>query len=146
SRFEVIAYDHTPPADDPYRTRIAAAFEQFVSVRELSNRAVAERIAADGCDIVVDLKGWTAGTRSTLLAARPAPVQVQWLGYPGTLGAPWIDYVIADRVLVEAGEETQFVEKVIRLPGTYQSTDDRRALPARQARKDHGLPEDAFVF
>jgi protein O-GlcNAc transferase len=146
SRFEIIAYDYTPPGDDAYRRRIKAAFDAFVPIHELSNRAAAERIAHDGCDVVIDLKGWTAGTRGTLLAARPAHVQVQWLGYPGTLGAPWIDYVVADRVLVQPGEERFFSEKVMRLPGTYQCTDNRRPLTPARPRADYGLPENAFVF
>jgi predicted O-linked N-acetylglucosamine transferase (SPINDLY family) len=145
-RFEVIGYDHTPPEDTRARRRISAAFDGFVSIRDLSNRAAAERIAADGCDLVIDLKGWTAGTRGQLLAARPAPVQAQWLGYPGTLGAPWIDYVIADRVVVEPGEEGAYVEKIVLLPGTYQCTDDRRTLPPKRPRAEYGLPEDAVVF
>jgi predicted O-linked N-acetylglucosamine transferase (SPINDLY family) len=146
TRFEIIGYDHTPPEDTPARRRISAAFDGFVAIRDLSNRAAAERIAADGCDLVIDLKGWTAGTRSQLLAARPAAVQAQWLGYPGTLGAPWIDYVIADRVLVEPGEEDHYAEKIVRLPGTYQCTDDRRALPPARPRADYGLPEQALVL
>jgi len=146
SRFEIIAYDCTPPGDDAYRRRIKAAFDAFVPIHELSNRAAAQRIADDGCDVVIDLQGWTAGTRGALLAARPAHVQVQWLGYPGTLGAPWIDYVVADRVLVEPGEERFFSEKVIRLPGTYQCTDNRRPLAPARPRADYALPDDAFVF
>jgi predicted O-linked N-acetylglucosamine transferase (SPINDLY family) len=146
SRFEIVAYDYTPPGDDAYRGRIKAAFDAFVPIHELSNREAAGRIARDGCDVVIDLKGWTAGTRGMLLAARPSHVQVQWLGYPGTLGAPWIDYVVADRVLVEPGEERFFSEKVIRLPGTYQCTDDRRPLTPARPRADYGLPENAFVF
>lgn len=145
-RFEVIGYDHTPPEETPARKRIGAAFDGFVPIRDMSNRAAAERIAADGCDLVIDLKGWTAGTRAQLLAARPAAVQAQWLGYPGSLGAPWIDYVIADRVLVKPGEEGQYVEKIVRLPGTYQCTDDRRAPPPAPRRADHGLPESGVVF
>jgi predicted O-linked N-acetylglucosamine transferase (SPINDLY family) len=146
SRFEIIAYDYTPGGDDAYRDRIKGAFDAFVTIHELSNRHAAERIADDGCDVVIDLKGWTAGTRGTLLAARPAHVQVQWLGYPGTLGAPWIDYVVADGVLVEPGEEHLFAEKIMRLPGTYQCTDNRRPLTPPRPRADYGLPEDGFVF
>ncbi|HEY4922649.1 MAG TPA: tetratricopeptide repeat protein [Xanthobacteraceae bacterium] len=146
SRFELIGYDHTPPADDPYRARIGAAFDGFVPIHDLSNRAAAERIAADGCELVIDLKGWTAGTRGALLAARPAPVQAQWLGYPGTLGAPWIDYVIADRIVVEPGEDGQYVEKIVRLPGTYQCTDNRRVLAPARPRQDYGLPGRGLVF
>jgi protein O-GlcNAc transferase len=145
-RFEIIGYDYTPPGEDAYRRRVQSAFDRLVPVGALSNRAAAERIAADRCDIVVDLKGWTAGTRSPILAARPAPVQVQWLGYPGTLGATWIDYIVADRVVIEAGEETHFSEKVIRLPGSYQCNDDRRQIAPPRTRRDCGLPDDAFVF
>ncbi|HLH92383.1 MAG TPA: tetratricopeptide repeat protein [Xanthobacteraceae bacterium] len=146
SGFEVIGYDYSPREETPARKRISAAFDAFVSIKNLSNRAAAERIAADGCDLVIDLQGWTAGTRGQLLAARPAPVQAQWLGYPGGLGASWIDYVIADRILIEPGEECQYVEKVVRLPGTYQCTDDRRTVPPGRARADYGLPEHGLVL
>jgi protein O-GlcNAc transferase len=146
SRFEAIGYDHTPPEETAARKRISAAFDGFVPIRDLSNRAAAERVAADGCDVVIDLKGWTSGTRGPLLAARPAVVQAQWLGYPGTLGAPWIDYVIADHVVIEPGEEGRYVEKIVRLPGTYQCTDDRRTLAPARPRADYGLPEHALVL
>ncbi|THD73561.1 MAG: hypothetical protein E7813_02980 [Bradyrhizobium sp.] len=146
SRFEFIGYDYSPRRDDEYRRRLALGFDRMVSICDLDDTAAAQRIAGDDCDIVVDLKGWTAGTRSRILAARPAPVQVQWLGYPGTMGAPWIDYIIADRTLVRPGEEVHFSEKVVRLPDTYQPYDDRRRIGPPPPRAACGLPEGALVF
>ncbi len=95
---------------------------------------------------MVDLAGWTAGTRSPILAARPAPTQVQWLGFAGTMGAPWIDYIVADRTVLAAGEEERFTEKIIRLPQTYSPTDDRLAVGTPPSRSALGLPEQGFVF
>jgi len=146
SRFEIVAYDYSPQSDHEYRRRVVAGFERVVSLHELDDAAAAQRIATDACHIVVDLKGWTAGTRSHILAARPAPIQIQWLGYPGTLGAPWIDYIIADGELIRPGEERYFSEQIIRLPGTYQPTDNKRTVATAPGRREAGLPQEAFVF
>lgn len=145
-RFEIIAYDYSPPTQDAFRTRIAGAFDRVVPLHALSDRAAAQRIAADSCDVVVDITGWTHGTRSQVLRFRPAPLQVQWLGYPGTMGAPWCDYIFADPVLIGPGEERHYSEKVVRLPFTYQPNDDRRSIGAPGTRADHGLPDEAVVF
>ena len=144
--FEIFAYDYTPPKQDEYRQRIEKAFDRVISIHHHSFREAAQRIAQDHCHIVIDLKGWTAGTRSPILAPRPAPVQMQWLGYPGTMGASWIDYVIADKTLIGAGEEANFSEKVVRLPGSYQPADDKRLIETPRDDRDYGLPENAFVF
>jgi predicted O-linked N-acetylglucosamine transferase (SPINDLY family) len=117
-RFEVVACDFTPAVSDDYRSRFEAAFERMVPIAQLPDQAAAQRIADDGIDILVDLVGWTRRARPGVLAARPAPLQVQWLGYPGTTGAPWIDYVVADEVLIRKGEELDYSEKIIRLPNT----------------------------
>jgi len=146
AQFEIVAYDYSLPDASPLRGRIERAFERFVSVRALSFAEAARRIAEDGCDLVVDITGWTAGTRSPILAARPAPTQVQWLGFAGSMGAPWIDYMVADAMIVAAGEEGHFAEKIIRLPHTYSPTDDRLAIAAAPPRAALGLPEDGFVF
>jgi protein O-GlcNAc transferase len=145
-RFEVFAYDYTPPTQDEYRRRLEKSFDGIVSIHDLSFRDAADRIARDSCNIAIDLKGWTGGTRSPVLAARPAPVQVQWLGYPGTMGASWIDYVIADEVLIRPGEESHYSEKIVRLPGSYQPTDDKRQIGPPPDRSSCGLPENGFVF
>jgi predicted O-linked N-acetylglucosamine transferase (SPINDLY family) len=118
----------------------------MIPIGALSDRAAAERIAADGVDIVIDINGWTTGQRAAVLAQRPARLQVQWLGHPGTMGAPWIDYVIADRVIIPPGHEAHFSEKIVRLPHCYQPTDNKRAVGDPRSRAEHGLPDGAFVF
>jgi predicted O-linked N-acetylglucosamine transferase (SPINDLY family) len=146
ARFEVLAYDYSPPAQDDFRRRIEGAFDGMVLLHQLSDLAAAQRIAADACDVVVDCTGWTQRTRSQILRFRPAPVQVQWLGYPGTLGAPWCDYIVADEILIRPGEEKFYAEKVIRMPITYQPNGPREAACDPGSRADHGLPDDALVF
>lgn len=145
-QFDIVGYDYSPPQPSELRGRIERAFERFVSVRALSFADAACRIAEDACDVVVDLTGWTAGTRSPILAARPAPTQVQWLGFAGSMGAPWIDYIVADSILAAQGDESNFAEKIIRLPHTYSPTDDRLAAAAAPSRAALGLPEEGFVF
>jgi protein O-GlcNAc transferase len=146
ARFDVIGYDFSPPADDDYRKRFEAAFDFMVPISEMSDREATERIVRDEVDVLIDLAGWTKRARPAVLAARPAPVQMQWLGFPGTLGAPWIDYIVADRVLIRPQDEAYFSEKIIRLPHTYQANDDKRVAAKTQSRSAYGLPEDAIVF
>ena len=144
--FEVFAYDYSPPTPDDLRRRVEGAFDHMVSLHCLSDMAAAQRIAADSCDVVVDCTGWTQRTRSPILRFRPAPVQIQWLGYPGTLGAPWCDYIVADSVLIRPGEEQFYTEKIIRMPFTYQPNGARDAAGDRGTRAEHGLPGEALVF
>ena len=136
----------SPPASDDYRSRLERAFDRLVPIGELSNQAASQRIADDEVDIIIDISGWTMGSRPAVLAPRPAALQVQWLGYPGTLGAPWIDYIVADDVLIPASDEPNFSEKIIRLPDTYQPNDDKRPVGQTLHRQDYGLPDDAVVF
>lgn len=145
-RFEIIAYDHSPPSDSPYRKRLEQAFDHVVRIESLSDADAAQRMVEDGINIAVDLKGWTLNTRSQILAHRPAPLQVQWLGYPGTLGASWIDYVIADPWLVRRDDEAGYREKVVRLPDSYQPNDRRKEIGPTPVRARLGLPEKALVF
>jgi predicted O-linked N-acetylglucosamine transferase (SPINDLY family) len=146
ARFEIVAHDFAPPSADAHRLRLEAAFDRMIPIGQLSDRAAAERIAADDVDIVIDINGWTTGHRAAVLAQRPARLQVQWLGHPGTMGAPWIDYVIADRVIILPGHEAHFSEKIVRLPHSYQPTDDKRGIGEPRSRADHGLPDGGFVF
>jgi predicted O-linked N-acetylglucosamine transferase (SPINDLY family) len=146
TRFEVFAYDYSPPTPDDLRGRLEGAFDRMVSLHRLSDEAAAQRIAADTCDVVVDGTGWTQRTRSQILRFRPAPVQVQWLGYPGTLGAPWCDYIVADQVLIRPGEEQFYAEKIIRMPFTYQPNGARKSFGGPGTRAEHGLPGEAVVF
>lgn len=146
ARFEIVAFDYSRDRRSVFRSRILAGFDKVVTIRDLSDLEAARRVAAEGIAIAVDLAGWTTGARSQILAHRPAPVTVQWLGFPGTLGAPWIDYMIVDPVTAPPGSEPEFGEKLLRLPHTYQCNDRKRPIGPKVTRADVGLPPDAFVF
>lgn len=146
-RFEIFGYGYDADDGSDIRRRLIAGFDHFADLRPLSDLEAARRIQADGIHILVDLKGHTGGTRSAIAACRPAPVQAQYLGYPGTMGADFIDYVIADADVIPPGEEACYSEAVVRLPGSYQVNDGRRAIAADiPSRADCGLPEQGFVF
>lgn len=146
NRFEVFAYSYGPEDHSALRARLKAACEHFIDIAWDPDDVVAGRIEADALDILVDLKGYTVGARTAILARRPCPIQVNWLGYPGTMGAPFIDYIIADPFIIPDGREGAYSERVLRLPHCYQPTDRRRPVAEPSTRADHGLPEDAFVF
>lgn len=146
-RFAIHAYSYGPARDDAMRRRLIGAVEAFQDIRGLSDREAAELARRDGIDIAVDLKGHTTGTRTGIFAFRPAPVQINYLGYPGTIGADFIDYIIADPVLIPERLRGAYVEKVISLPHSYQCNDDRRPIAAGPvSRTAMGLPEEGFVF
>jgi predicted O-linked N-acetylglucosamine transferase (SPINDLY family) len=134
-------------ADDgsPMRARLIRAFDHFDDVRHLTDDQVADLLQERRIDVAVDLKGHTLSARPWLLASRPAPVQVSFLGYPGTLGADFIDYIIADRVVIPESERLHYTEQVIYLPGSYQ-VNSARIASAPVTREMAGLPEAAFVF
>jgi predicted O-linked N-acetylglucosamine transferase (SPINDLY family) len=147
ARYEVHAYALDSDDGTAHRARLVAAFEHFHDVRALAHDALARQIAADGIDVLVDLQGYTAESRPQVAALRPAPVQVNYLGYPGTMGAAFVDFILADATLVPPGDEQWYGETVIRLPDTYQANDDRQAIAERAfARSELGLPEDGAVF
>jgi protein O-GlcNAc transferase len=146
SRFEIHAYSYGPDDSSPMRARIQAAVEHFVDIAWEPDDAVVRRIRDDGIDILIDLKGYTLGDRLRIMAQQPAPIQVTWLGYPGTLGADFIDYLIADPIVIPVGEEAQYSERVVRLPHCYQANDRKRAIAQPLTRAQYGIPEDAFVF
>lgn len=143
--FEVVAFSAGPRTDDPMQRRMRDAFDAFHDVSGLSDAELADAIFAANIEIAVDLKGYTARGRTGALAGRPAPVQVNFLGYPGTLGADFIDYVIGDAVVTPAGCEGLYTEKIVRLPHAYQPNSARPLGPAT-TRADHGLPNGAVVF
>ena len=147
SRFAITAYSTGMDDGSALRRRFERSMERFVDLRRHSDADAAAAIAADGIDILIDLTGFTTFSRTAILAARPAPVQVNWLGYPGTLGASFVDYILADPAVILPGEEMFFSERVVRLPDCYQPNDRRRAIAdATPSRADCGLPEDGFVF
>lgn len=145
-RFHLIAYDYSPAGEDAYRRRLLQVIPEWVQIGTMSDLEVAQRMRDDGVHIVIDLKGWTQGYRSGILAYRPAPVQMQWLGYPGTMGAWWLDYVIADAIVIPHGAENGYSEKILRLPGCYQPNDVHRTISLPPPRAALGLPERALVL
>lgn len=130
----------------PTRARIQSGCDVFRDVRTRSYAEAAQQIRDDGVDVLVDLNGWTGNPRASILAYRPAPVQVAWLGWPGPIGsAELVDWTLADPVV--APDDTSYAERVWRLPGAYQVNDDQRAVaPDVPSRAELGLPEGAFVF
>ena len=145
-RFSVTAYSLGPDDGSAIRQRIRSACDTFVNVAALSDAAAAQRIADDGIDILIDLKGYTLGSRAPILAYRPAPVQVNWLGFPGTMGTPCIDWILADPFIIPVGAETHYDERVYRLPDCYQPNDRQRPVADAQTRAECGLPETGVVF
>ncbi len=146
-RFEIFAYSSGPDDNSPMRQRLIKAVDHFVRVGALSDRAAAEKIRGDGIDILVDLKGYTKGTRAGILALRPAVVQAGFLGYPGTSGAAFVDWLIADPVVVPPGHRRHYSERLALLPHCYQPNDSRRPIAEPPpSRAECGLPEEGFVF
>jgi predicted O-linked N-acetylglucosamine transferase (SPINDLY family) len=145
ARVEVTAYYCGPPSTAPLQARIKAAVEHWADIRDLDDDAAATRIAADGIDILVDVNGYTRDARTAIFARRPAPVQVNWLGYPGTLGTPWHHYIIADPWIIPPEAEAHYSERVLRLP-CYQPNDRKRVIAETPSRAAAGLPEQGFVF
>ncbi|MFZ2991218.1 MAG: hypothetical protein WA086_24725, partial [Ideonella sp.] len=145
-RFEVTLYSHSQNDDSAITRRVRAACEHFVDVTELPNNEIAQRMRADGIDIAIDLKGHTRGSRFELLAHRPAPVQVAYLGYPATTGADFIDYMIGDAVVTPLDHADRYSEHIAQLLNSYQPNDRQRALPPCPSRAALGLPADAVVL
>ena len=145
-RFEVVAYSYSPDDKSPMRVRLISAFDRFVDIRTLSHREAAERIHADKVDILVDLKGYTHHARPAISAYRPAPVQVSYLGYPATMGADFIDYIIVDPFVVPASQQPFFSERLVHLTCSYQVNDRRREVASTRTRKDWGLPTEGLVL
>ena len=145
-KFEVFGVSYGADDGSPMRRRLAAAFDRFIDVRREGDAAVAAMLRNWEIDIAVDLKGHTTDARPGILAHRPAPVQASWLGFPGTSGAPFIDYVIADRVVLPADEQRFYSEKVVYLPDSYQVNDSTRRVGTGMTRAAAGLPAREFVF
>jgi predicted O-linked N-acetylglucosamine transferase (SPINDLY family) len=146
-RFEVRAYSFGPDKDDEMRRRARAGFEHFHDVRAMDDRAVARLAREHGLDVAVDLMGHTHNARLGIFAEGAAPVQIAYMGYPSSLGAPFIDYLIADKLVVPAERRDDYSESLIYLPDTYWATDDRMVMSQTPStRSAFGLPDRAFVF
>lgn len=146
SRFDVTAFAFGPPVDDAVRARLARSFDRFIDVRGKSDMEVAALARAQNIDIAVDLTGFTEYGRTNIFALRAAPVQLSYIGYLGTLGAPYMDYLIADATIIPTEERVNYSEKIIYLP-VFMANHAKRQFAARPApRAELGLPADGFVF
>jgi protein O-GlcNAc transferase len=147
SAFEVFGVSFGPDDQSPLRARLLTAFDRCLDARDRSDLEVATWLQEHEIDIAVDLKGYTAYCRPGIFAHRPAPIQVSYLGYPGTMAAPFIDYLIADRFVIPEAEQPFYTEKIAYLPNCYQANDRRRRIPSyTPTRAEMGLPEEGIVF
>lgn len=146
STTEICAYSYGIDDASAMRARLVRGFDRWVDIAGVSDDAAAKRIRDDGIDVLVELKGHTAGNRLGIVCRRPAAIQLHYLGFPGTLGLDAIARLVADPVVIPAGEEAAYHETLLRMPLCYQVNDDRRALPAMPARSALGLPEDQMVL
>ncbi|HXC29924.1 MAG TPA: tetratricopeptide repeat protein [Stellaceae bacterium] len=147
SRFEVTLISLGPDEGDAMRARISRSADRFVDAWQMTDRQAAEIINRFEADIAVDLMAYTYGSRPGIFACRPAPLQVNYLGYPGTTGAPYIDYILADRIVIPEDERQFYTEQVIYLPDAYQVNDAKRQIAEHiPSRKEAGLPASGFVF
>jgi predicted O-linked N-acetylglucosamine transferase (SPINDLY family) len=147
TQFEVYAFSSGPDTRDAMRQRLEAGFEHFFDVKAESDAQLVARARELEIDIAIDLSGLTTGCRPSVFASRVAPIQINYLGYPGTMGAPYMDYILADKTLITPETEPFFTEKVIYLPHSYQPNDRKRTVSSHPfTRAELGLPEDKFVF
>lgn len=147
NRFEIFGFSFGSETQDEMALKVRGAFDTFYDVGGMSDIEIAKLAVAKEIDIAVDLKGYTRGARPGIFAFMPAPVQVNYLGYPGTLGARYIQYLIADKVLIPPNAQINYTEKIAYMPDSYQVNARRKVLPRNSTtRKDYGIPEQAFVF
>jgi predicted O-linked N-acetylglucosamine transferase (SPINDLY family) len=145
--FEIHAFSYGPDTEDTMRARIRATVDHFHDCARMSDGAITAMARQAGIDIAVDLNGYTQDARLAPFAARLAPVQISYLGYPGTVGADFLDYIIADATALPMDQQRFYDEKIIHLPDSYQANDDRRAIaPETPSRAEAGLPAKGFVY
>ena len=147
SKFEIIAFSFGPEKNDNISKRVKDAFDQFIKVNSKTDKEVAGLSRELKIDIAIDLMCYTANNRIGIFSERCAPIQINYLGYPGTSGANFIDYLIADKILIPKKYQKYYSEKIIYLPNTYQVRDSTQKISNKiYSRKDFGLPEKSFVF
>jgi protein O-GlcNAc transferase len=146
-RFSIHAFSFGPTRISPMRSRLTDAFDDFHEVAAMDSRAIADLARTEAIDIAIDLMGYTGRARTEIFAFRAAPVQMLYMGYPGTMGAPFFDYLVADPIVIPEEQRRYFAEKIICLPDSYQANDDQRRIAGTiPSRTDLGLPEQGFVF
>lgn len=144
--FETFGLCVAPGPQTAIRTRLQQAFDHFIELGQATPTEIAQKVQALGIDILVDLAGYTSGGQTAALRFRPAPIQVSWLGFPGTTGAPYVDYLIADPVLIPPADEVFYSEKIVRLPLSYMPRDRADADAPVPSRPEAGLPQTGLVF
>ena len=146
SRVEVWGFCWSPEDNTEMRERVIKAMDHFVRIKDMSDEEAAKAIRAAEIDVLIDLQGLTAGCRPTILAYRPAPIQITYLGFPGTTALPEVDYVLADRYIIPEDMAKYFTEKPLYLHHCFQVNDRKRIASEPKTRAEYGLPENAFVF
>ena len=148
ARFETFGYSIGPDDGSALRARLVRSLDHFVDLKDVTSfETAAALIRADAIDVLLDLKGFTQNARSEILAYRPAPIQVNYLGYPGTMGTALVDYIIGDAIVTPIEHAADYAEHIVQLPHCYQPNDRRRAVAAAPpSREECGLPVDGFVF
>jgi len=147
SKFEIIAFSMGPDSSAAMRDRLVAAFDDFVDIRKMTNVDAARLARERKLDIAIDLMGDTLNSRPDIFAYRIAPVQASYLGYPGTMGCEFMDYIIADRIVIPPDQRQHYCEKVAYVAGSYQVNDRKREIADRIFTRDElGLPQSGFVF
>ena len=146
-RFSVTAFSLGRDDNSDIRRRLVSSFDRFIDCYTLSDFDVAHAIADSEIDILVDLMGFTQDAHTNIFAYRPAPIQVNYLGYPGTIGASFIDYIIGDKTLFTLADAAVYSEKLVQLPDSYQPNDRKRQISTKAfTRREAGLPDNKFVF
>lgn len=147
NRFDTFAYSLGIDDGSRLRARMVAAFDHFVDVREMGSQQIAEHMRAHEIDVVIDLAGYTSDSRTDVFAFRPAPAQVGYLGYPGTMGVPYMDYILADQYVIPMDQQQFYTEQVVYMPDTYLPTDAGVKIAERTpTRAECGLPDEGIVF
>ena len=147
SAFEIHGFSFGPDYDDGMRKRLVKTFDTFHDVRDVPDQGIAELARSQGIDIAIDLTGYTQNGRWTIFSYRTAPIQVSYLGYPGSMGADFIEYIIADHTLIPEQSQKFYAEKIVYMPHCYQVSDNSRPTSeANVSRGQLGLPEAGFVF
>ena len=145
--FEIVAFSFSPNSNDQMHLRLVNAFDQFIDVNSMTDQQVAELSREMGIDIAIDLKGYTTHCRTGIFSHRAAPIQVNYLGYPASMGANYIDYIIADHIIIPQENQPFFTEKIVYLPNSYQVNDSKRKVSERiLTRTELALPENGFVY
>ena len=147
SRFEIVAFDNGWDDKSPRRKRIEAAFDEWIDISRMSDDQAAALIADKEIDVLVNLNGFFGKPRQGIFAKKPAPIEVNYLGFPGTIGSTYMDYLIADNVVIPKESRQYYTEKIVHLPHCYQANDSSRKIDGRKfSKKELGLPEEGFVF